>query len=492
MYLKTNLILLFILLSQFSFAQTPISGSVSGTWSLSGSPYIITAHCKVPVGQKLIISPGVKVIIGENLIFTIEGIIEATGTIDNPIIICAPNDTVFWDRIHVNYSSSGVSKFHFCEISNAKYGLYLQNAQFTNEAMKTEVYNCKISNCTAGAIFAEAKGLFYIPHMAPPTPYHPYTNPKIQNCIFRSNKNGIIILIHGSYYYYIGAPPGKTYADASPIIVNNIFVDISGIVLKVIACELPGNNSFPIFMNNDIVNSDTAIYAQLPYDILVKNNIFMKNSVCLKRTGEKTANVYYNCLYNNSTNFIGFPDSYGKIVMQNRNNTPCDVGLNIFVNPLFSDSDFNLSRDSPCIDAGTTDSTIDYLPSLDIYGNLRINDGNNDGNAIVDIGACEYLNHSSLTNNENYLVPKFNKLHQNYPNPFNPSTTFEFSIPYSTHVVLKIYDVLGKEVATLIDEELPMGQHKVNWNVHNLASGVYIYKIQAGEFVQTRKMILMR
>ena len=83
-------------------------------------------------------------------------------------------------------------------------------------------------------------------------------------------------------------------------------------------------------------------------------------------------------------------------------------------------------------------------------------------------------------------------LFQNYPNPFNPSTTFKFSIPYSIHVVLKIYDVLGKEVSTLVDEELPMGQHKMNWNVHNLASGVYIYKIQAGEFVQTRKMILMR
>ena len=89
-------------------------------------------------------------------------------------------------------------------------------------------------------------------------------------------------------------------------------------------------------------------------------------------------------------------------------------------------------------------------------------------------------------------LPTMFALHQNYPNPFNPSTTIEFSIPYSSHVMLKIYDLLGKEVATLVNEELSMGQHKVNWNAHNLASGIYIYKIQVGEFVQTRKMILMR
>lgn len=93
---------------------------------------------------------------------------------------------------------------------------------------------------------------------------------------------------------------------------------------------------------------------------------------------------------------------------------------------------------------------------------------------------------------EGRSIPNEFTLNQNYPNPFNPSTTIEFSIPHSTHVSLKIYDVLGKEVSTLVDEELPMGQHKVNWNAQHLASGVYIYKIQAGEFVQTKKMILMR
>lgn len=95
-----------------------------------------------------------------------------------------------------------------------------------------------------------------------------------------------------------------------------------------------------------------------------------------------------------------------------------------------------------------------------------------------------------FSSNKNIIKSFF--INQNYPNPFNPSTTIEFSIPHPSQVSLKIYDVLGKEVSTLVDEELPAGINRVNWNAQHLASGVYIYRIQAGKFVQTKKMILMR
>ncbi len=83
-------------------------------------------------------------------------------------------------------------------------------------------------------------------------------------------------------------------------------------------------------------------------------------------------------------------------------------------------------------------------------------------------------------------------LMQNYTNPFNPSTSIRYSIPKTSLVNLKVYDVLGKEVATLVNEEKPMGTYQINFDASSLASGIYFYKIQAGNFVQTKKMILLK
>jgi hypothetical protein len=83
-------------------------------------------------------------------------------------------------------------------------------------------------------------------------------------------------------------------------------------------------------------------------------------------------------------------------------------------------------------------------------------------------------------------------LKQNYPNPFNPSTTIEYTVPVNTHVTLKIYDILGKEVATLVDREQISGSYIVIWNASNLSSGVYFYKLIAGNIVQTKRMLLSK
>jgi photosystem II stability/assembly factor-like uncharacterized protein len=88
--------------------------------------------------------------------------------------------------------------------------------------------------------------------------------------------------------------------------------------------------------------------------------------------------------------------------------------------------------------------------------------------------------------------PEGFELLQNYPNPFNPSTTIEFALPKSAFVTLKVYNLLGEEVATLVAEQRSAGIHKFNWDARGLASGVYLYRLEAGEFVETRKLILMR
>jgi len=84
------------------------------------------------------------------------------------------------------------------------------------------------------------------------------------------------------------------------------------------------------------------------------------------------------------------------------------------------------------------------------------------------------------------------RLHQNFPNPFNPSTTISFAIGRAAFVRLKVYDVLGKEVATLVNETKQAGTYDVQWNASNLPSGVYFYQLQAGEFSDMKKMALIR
>lgn len=83
-------------------------------------------------------------------------------------------------------------------------------------------------------------------------------------------------------------------------------------------------------------------------------------------------------------------------------------------------------------------------------------------------------------------------LFQNYPNPFNPSTKFSFAIPERSFVSLKVYNLLGKEIAAIVSEELSAGNYKRIWNAENISSGVYFYRLQAGNFTETKKLILVK
>ncbi|MGD0037060.1 MAG: T9SS type A sorting domain-containing protein, partial [Bacteroidota bacterium] len=89
-------------------------------------------------------------------------------------------------------------------------------------------------------------------------------------------------------------------------------------------------------------------------------------------------------------------------------------------------------------------------------------------------------------------LPAGFELAQNYPNPFNPSTRIEFSIPQRMHVVLKIYDLLGKEIATLIEGTQEAGKHSTTWDARTLPSDVYFYRLTAGSYTMTRKLLLLR
>jgi len=92
----------------------------------------------------------------------------------------------------------------------------------------------------------------------------------------------------------------------------------------------------------------------------------------------------------------------------------------------------------------------------------------------------------------NGSIPFEYSLSQNYPNPFNPTTNIEFSLPKSGNVSLKVYNVLGQEVAKIFEGFKNAGSYKVDFNASKLASGVYLYKMESGSFSVSKKLILMK
>ena len=89
------------------------------------------------------------------------------------------------------------------------------------------------------------------------------------------------------------------------------------------------------------------------------------------------------------------------------------------------------------------------------------------------------------------LIGSF-ELSQNYPNPFNPSTVINFKVPFKSRVTIKVFNILGSEVATILNEEKPAGSYNVTFNAGSLASGVYFYQLRAGNFIATKKLMILK
>jgi hypothetical protein len=136
-----------------------------------------------------------------------------------------------------------------------------------------------------------------------------------------------------------------------------------------------------------------------------------------------------------------------------------------------------------------------YLASLGVHehwNNLTEkkytrNLGSGDGIEIIDI---EQNTSTIIINKENNV--EYFKLSQNYPNPLNPTTKINYSIPEHCLVTIKVYDILGNEIAILVNEEKSTGNYQAEFNGSNLASGVYFYRLQAGKYIQTRKMLILQ
>ncbi len=145
------------------------------------------------------------------------------------------------------------------------------------------------------------------------------------------------------------------------------------------------------------------------------------------------------------------------------------------------------------------DTAIGYIPAqpdstvIFYYLSASSNSGKTVAKPLVaPDGFYKFVVENSVTNSEDDFHPEVFYLSQNYPNPFNPATTIKYSIPASSFIQLKVYDVLGNEISTLINEEKSSGNHEVTFDAAGLPSGIYFYTIEAGLFTESKKMILLK
>jgi hypothetical protein len=239
-----------------------------------------------------------------------------------------------------------------------------------------------------------------------------------------------------------------------------------------------GNGSSPLIIENNTIakNKTVAVYIWGGTSLMRNNIIWADSTVSAAQIAVRS----------------GGPAVTYSLVLGGRSGTG-----NINNNPQFADSAFHLGNTSLCIDGGDTSSKYNdrennvspgnaWSPS---HGTLR-----NDMGAYGGPGAAELPNVSLSTgvSSSGSFRPSGFRLEQNYPNPFNPSTTISYTIPERSFVSLTMYDVSGRKIASLVNDNRDAGQYQIQFNGNSLSSGIYFFRLQTNELIDVKKSILLK
>ncbi len=242
-------------------------------------------------------------------------------------------------------------------------------------------------------------------------------------------------------------------------------------------------------INNSAVNG-ASIYCHNSAFVNVINTISWNNS---------TEEIYFSQIQDSNTISISYSDIQGGEdgIVTNNNGTVYWLEGNIDENPLF-ENNYHLSSGSPCIDAGTPDTTGLHLPPWDLDGNVRIWDGNGDSLAIVDMGCYEFGAPFYGVDDPPDNQMGF-QLYPNYPNPFSNSTNISFNIPGTSKTFqIKIYNIKGQIVKTIDSNNTGQISNEVVWDGKDdqgkaLSNGIYLYQLTGKNYTsKIMKMILIR
>lgn len=298
---------------------------------------------------------------------------------------------------------------------------------------------------------------------------------------------------------------GIRAGDGNPHILNNTITQNkgqyggSGVVLNWTGAIMRNNILTKNSGGNDDGGGALWVNNNGPSPKIIENNTFADNQLLAIYLWQGSVTIHNSIIWGNT------PTSGSQIGKNSGTVTVsyCDVqgGLsgigNISDDPLFSDSLYHLSNTSLCIDAGDTASTFNDVENPSLAGIARLpSQGGlrNDIGAYGGPGASElpfFSVPTEVTSYSTYRPIEF-RLNQNYPNPFNPSTTITFFIGTYSYTSLRVYDLLGRESATIFSGKLSAGSYTKQWNTVGLPSGVYFYRLQSGSYSETRKLILLK
>jgi len=296
--------------------------------------------------------------------------------------------------------------------------------------------------------------------------------------------------------------------DGDPIIQNNVIANNqgrygAGIVMNFATGSILNNLIFQNTGGMDFGGS--GIWSYSSGTTIIENNTIINNHSDLDGGGiliwATTANIKNNIIWGNTASTAG--NQIGLRGGGTVDVTYCNIeggwqgNGNIDTNPYFESIKLLLADSSLCIDAGDTDPQYndpEGNPGMGLWpakGTIRNDMGAYGGPRSAVLSDFTI---SSVNDNELNVQPQRFILEQNYPNPFNPSTIISFEIAEAGFTLLKVYDVLGNEVATLVDKELPAGDYEVEFSINNsqLSSGIYFYQLKTGNNIDTKKMILMK
>jgi hypothetical protein len=459
-----------------AFPQIHISGPLSGT--LIDTTYIVDGDISVPEGDSLTIEPGATFLFDGPFSFHIRGLLRAEGTEQDSIIFLPNSPDVFWNGIDFVAPSSDSCLLKYCLIQQSN-----DNG--------IEIINCSptIDHCTvhlSSAIATNGTGGIGIQGMG---------QPKIINCTITENEGvwGGGININGSRAVIshciiarnqacFGAGINIGYGDGDVVIDHclitgndagqggGIFSYPYAASVTIVNCTIAGNSGMEEIGGIGGIQVIGSLSPRI-VNVIVANN----------RGGGigGTYNIEHSCFYRNpGGNFPYTPnDSLGLIVTTNANGDSCDIYYNIFLDPEFVDTltgNYHLLSTSPCIDAG--DPTYPLDPD----------------STIADIGAFYYHQYATIDRGLDTIHPTSYRLSQNYPNPFNAQTIISYTIPRNQHVELRIFNLLGHRVQTLVNGYQTAGHKSVTWDASHCASGIYFLQLTTSQAILTKQMILLK